>query len=113
MSSRALISSSTSGDYLKVVMKKSTGPSLGMHEAMFAYSRGTGLKSIGPHRRLADRLIGELSETCSACEGKQIIRAGKGREWCSACGGFGRRFVSGGRDGLLKRVLADFPDARN
>ncbi len=93
-------------------MKNSTEPVLGVFEAWAAYSKGTGLQPIGPHRKLANRLIDELSEICPTCEGKQMIRAGERREWCSTCGGFGRIFAPGGRNELIERVLAEFPDAR-
>lgn len=65
--------------------------SLGMHEAMLRYQLHYGLRPIGPHRKLADRLLDAVTETCPGCDGEGLLDSGDRATWtlCSRCRGFG------------------------
>ena len=68
---------------------------MGIYDLMAAYSARTGLKPIGPHRPLADRLWRELTEPCPDCGGH--VMAGPGSSFqCERCGGTGNVLRPGG-----------------
>src|SRR5437879_2893236 len=59
-------------------------------EAMARYQYITGVKPIGPHRKLADQLLYALRAVCSRCGGVGLITIDSAR-WvgCAACEGTG------------------------
>jgi hypothetical protein len=86
-----------------------------MHEAMAAYQTAYGLKSLGPHRRLADELFDAVTVRCPACDARGIQDAGDGANWvfCELCRGL-RVLFRGPVTELIeirRRVLEAFPDA--
>lgn len=87
----------------------------GMHEAMARYQSKYGLKPIGPHRKMADELLGSLNESCEPCDGRGLRDTANGRSWqvCAACRGFGSFFTRPAYEiqALRRRVLAAYPDA--
>jgi len=86
-----------------------------MFESMAWYQKLHGLKPIGPHRPLADRLFEGTSRQCDACSGRGYIDAPGGRtfEVCSHCDGAGYvSTISAERRAALRaQVLAEYPDA--
>jgi diguanylate cyclase (GGDEF)-like protein len=86
-----------------------------MHEAMARYQSQYGLKPIGPHRRLADELLGAAKEECSGCRGRGLVDASDGSTWqvCEPCRGFGSCFTKPAEEieTLRRRILATYPDA--
>lgn len=86
----------------------------GMHEAMARYQSKYGLKPIGPHRKMADELLGSLNEKCESCNGRGLRDTATG-SWqvCPACRGFGSFFTRPAYEiqVLRRRVLAAYPDA--
>lgn len=87
----------------------------GMHEAMARYQSKYGLKPIGPHRKMADELLGSLNEKCKPCDGRGLRDTAHGSSWqvCAACRGFGYFFTRPTYEiqALRRRVLATYPDA--
>lgn len=67
------------------------GPHLSMHEAMARYQLTSGLKPIGPHRKLADKLPSEKRGRCRDCGGQGVVEADNGQGWttCPSCDGAG------------------------
>jgi len=86
----------------------------GMYEAMARYQSKYGLKPIGPHRKMADELLGSLNEKCKPCDGRGLRDTAHG-SWqvCPACRGFGSFFTRPAYEiqALRRRVLATYPDA--
>jgi diguanylate cyclase (GGDEF)-like protein len=87
----------------------------GMYEAMARYQSKYGMKPIGPHRKMADELLGALNEKCGPCDGRGLRDTAHGSSWqvCAACRGFGSFFTRPGYEiqALRRRVLAAYPDA--
>jgi len=88
---------------------------LGMHEAMAAYTKRTGMAPIGPHRRLTDELLAGRSVLCRTCDGRGVLNAEGGRTWkdCPDCQGLGCFFRGTMREFLeiRSRILEQFPKA--
>jgi len=86
-----------------------------MYEAMARYQSKYGLKPIGPHRKMADELLGSLNEKCKVCDGRGLRNMARGSSWrvCEACRGFGSFFTRPAYEiqALRRRVLAAYPDA--
>jgi hypothetical protein len=86
-----------------------------MHEAMARCQSKYGLKPIGPHRKMADELLGSLNETCKRCDGRGLNDLANGSSWrvCPACRGFGSFFTAPAYEirALRRRILAAYPDA--
>jgi diguanylate cyclase with GGDEF domain len=87
----------------------------GMHEAMARYQSMYRLKPIGPHRKMADELLGSISKKCEPCGGRGLRDTANGHSWqvCEACRGFGAFFTRPAHEiqALRRRVLAAYPDA--
>ena len=87
----------------------------GMYETMARYQSKYGLKPIGPHRRMADELLGSLNEKCEPCDGRGLRDTANGSSWrvCEACRGLGSFFTKPAEEieALRRRVLATYPDA--
>jgi hypothetical protein len=73
-----------------------------MYEAMARYQSQYGLKPIGPHRPLADALLGAAKEECSGCRGRGLADAPDGSTWqvCKPCRGFGSFFTKPAQENL-------------
>lgn len=84
-----------------------------MHEAMAFYTRLFRLEPIGPHRPLADRLLGALRSTCNRCTGTGIVGNERGYWQCPQCEGGGGVWT--GTDDEIytayQRIRQEFPDA--
>jgi hypothetical protein len=84
-------------------------------EAMAWYQKFYGLKPIGPHRKLEERLFEGTCRPCDACSGRGYFDAAGGRTFavCDKCGGAGRcsTISMDERLALRAQVLAAFPDA--
>lgn len=78
-------------------------------ERLGVYQRLTGLKSVGRHRRVADKLLRGLSHSCSHCGGEGYRFAGRSWVWCQACGGLGRVMTPIALLQLKHRVDEKFP----
>src|SRR5262245_26661784 len=91
------------------------GWSRSIFEMMGAYQRRTGLKPIGPHRPLADELLGRLTRRCQACASQGLLDAAQGEGWrdCPACDGLGAYLVGTAAEiaEAQRRILEAFPDA--
>lgn len=87
----------------------------GMHEAMWAYTKRTGLTPIGPHRRLAGELFKDRFVLCRTCDGHGVLDADDGRTWkeCPDCHGLCCFFRGTMREFLeiRSRILKQFPKA--
>lgn len=89
---------------------------LTMYEGMAVYQYVYGLKPMGPHRPLADRLLLPLRRRCQTCAGEGLLSAGRpGTPWrlCPACEGTGGAWICGEEDveAARREVLKSFPDA--
>lgn len=84
-----------------------------MHEGMAAYVRTFGLKPVGPHRKLADRLLGSLRSPCARCGGAGIVGDERGYRECRLCEGGGGIWTASDADILAayKRILLEYPDS--
>jgi hypothetical protein len=86
----------------------------GINARMAHYQAFTGVKPYGPHRRLADSLLHDITRTCQSCGGRGLGRVVGGyRLACSTCLGMGETY-SIRIDELMARrqvVLDRFPDA--
>lgn len=84
------------------------------HESMAAYQYAYGLKPMGPHRALADRLLGPLRSGCRECYGSGIITDDI-NHWhmCPSCEGTEGHWTCSGEEleSLRRRVLEQFPEA--
>ncbi len=86
-----------------------------MYEAMAQYQSTYRLKPMGPHRKMAQELLGSLSEKCQVCDGRGLRDTAHGTSWqlCPACRGLGAFFTRPVDEiqALRRRVLAAYPDA--
>jgi len=84
------------------------------HESMAAYQYAHGLKPIGPHRALADELLGPSRTWCRQCGGSGIL-TGDVNRWhmCPSCEGTGGYWTCTEEqlEALRGQVLERFPDA--
>jgi hypothetical protein len=84
-------------------------------EAMGMYQLRTGFKPIGPHHPHADRLLGRLTRSCTACAGKGLLDIDNGRTWrdCPACKGLGAVLEGTAEEIAEARylILESFPEA--
>ena len=64
---------------------------LDMYERMARYQERHGLNPIGPHRKMADELLGPLTELRGACDGRGLCDVADGWTWeeCGRGRGFG------------------------
>jgi hypothetical protein len=86
-----------------------------MYEKMAVYQYVYGLKPIGPHRGLADRILTPRREQCPSCHGRGIVTLRNGDSWalCGPCEGTGGHWACGLEEveALRRRVLHKFPDS--
>jgi hypothetical protein len=85
-----------------------------MVERMGAYQRRTGLKPMGSHRPLADRLLAHLFRDCPVCAGRDLLDNGDEQSWhfCIECDGTGRIIADRAEfEQARMEVLRVFPDA--
>ena len=91
------------------------GPRLTMHERMARYQAVYGLKPIGPHRPMADKLLGGKRADCDECDRQGFVARDDGRGWltCRACEGTGRTWACSPEEVKATRrtILERFPDA--
>lgn len=87
--------------------------SLGMYEAMSRYQQHYGLKPMGPHRKLADALLNEVTSRCDRCDGRGLLDAGDNWRSCPDCRGFGTLPLPGAPElkAIRAEVAAKFPGA--
>ncbi len=87
---------------------------LTMYEKMACYQYVYGLKPMGPHRALADKLLTGLRSSCGRCKGRGILSRGHA-SWrlCPGCEGTGGAWTV--PDEVVQRaraaVLAQYPEA--
>jgi hypothetical protein len=91
------------------------GMQLTLREKMAAYQNVHGLKPIGPHRKLADRLHAGARRKCDTCGGCGLLVTNFEDLClvCETCGGIGSVLPGGRADEAVIReqVLREFPDA--
>lgn len=86
---------------------------LRIHSTMAIYQRQFGLKPTGPHRRLADQVLGELRVRCDHCQGSGVT----GNEWhctlCFHCEGGGGIWTASDEEirEAYRRILREYPAA--
>jgi hypothetical protein len=80
-------------------------------ERMRAYQRATGLKSVGMHRPVADKLLRDVSQRCGQCAGQGYFEVRHAWIWCEVCGGLGRVMTPKAQRLLRGRVEEKFPGA--
>jgi hypothetical protein len=80
---------------------------------MARYQSQYGLKPIGPHRPMADRLLTSLSDKCKMCDGRGLRDRNEGSEVCKTCRGLGAFFTRPALEihALRQRILSAYPDA--
>jgi hypothetical protein len=78
---------------------------------MRAYQRATGLKPVGRHREVADRLLKDVSHRCVQCHGEGYFAVRSAWLWCEACGGLGRVMTPRAQLQFRGRVEEQFPEA--
>jgi hypothetical protein len=87
----------------------------GRFELMAWYQKLQGLKPIGPHRPLADRLFKSAFRLCEPCQSRGYFDAVGGRSFvvCEKCGGAGYYSIisTEERAELRAQVFAEFPEA--
>lgn len=85
-----------------------------MYESMATYQYVYGLKSMGAHRELADRLLTALRSPCGTCRGRGVLSRGH-ESWqpCPVCEGTGGTWIVS--HDVVQRaraeVLAQYPEA--
>jgi len=87
---------------------------LGLMELMARYQYVFGLRPIGPHRPLADRLLSSKLRTCHVCDGSGLLPGTEPRWYrCAACEAIGAFWTINPRrvESLRTMVLAEYPDA--
>jgi hypothetical protein len=88
---------------------------LTMYEAMARYQYVYGLKPIGPHRPLADRLLTPLRLACPRCDAIGVTRHDDGSGWrlCPDCEGTGGAWIGAEEDlqAAYAQILAAFPES--
>ena len=91
------------------------GPRLSMHESMARYQAVYGLKPIGPHRPMADKLLGGKRTACDECDAQGFVARDDGRGWltCRSCEGTTRVWDCSPEEVEATRriILERFPEA--
>ncbi len=93
--------------------REHSGWAFSMHEAMARYQSLYRLKPVGPHRKMADEALRDLTASCGACEGVGLLEAPPGFRVCESCRGLGRLFMVPVDvvDGIRDSVLKHYPEA--
>ena len=88
---------------------------LGMYELMARYQYVYGLKPIGPHRPLADRVLGDLRGVCERCKGAGVLTGPPSAPpiFCTDCEATGGFWTAQEHEisAAKAEVLRQFPDA--
>jgi hypothetical protein len=91
------------------------GWSYGMYERMAIYQYRYGVRPIGPHRKLADEMIGPHIRRCEQCNGEGLLTdfATNTWEWCHACEATGSTVDCDSETlrRIHEHIEADFPGA--
>jgi hypothetical protein len=93
------------------------GTYAGRHHPMFRgmarYRERYGVVPIGPHRKLADALLGALRSWCDQCDGLGFIGDEHSCRMCHVCEGAGSVWAASNEDirAAYAQLLAEFPDA--
>ncbi len=84
-------------------------------EGMAWYQKHYGLRPIGPHRPLADKLLAGATCSCPECSGRGYHDTGRGKAYliCKSCDGAGCSLVISEKDLATRRsdILAEYPAA--
>jgi hypothetical protein len=84
-------------------------------EAMAWYQRLYGLKPIGPHRPLADKVLSRADRSCRKCSGRgyRDVLNGESYDVCTSCHGAGRSLVISDEElARLRSIILDkYPEA--
>lgn len=87
----------------------------GMFQVMARYQAIQGLKPVGPHRRLAESLLKNITCKCSTCRGTGLYGTYGGLGWriCAVCHGLGETYsiTLDELQALRQQVLDRYPDA--
>jgi len=87
----------------------------GMYHAMARYQALKGFKPVGPHRSLADSLLSNVTDTCTACGGTGLHGTYGAMGWriCPVCHGLGEVYRISLEELQARRqqVLDRYPDA--
>ncbi|HDP25730.1 MAG TPA: hypothetical protein ENN34_09840 [Deltaproteobacteria bacterium] len=87
----------------------------GMLDLMAWYQKLYGLKPIGPHRLLADRVLHNATCRCPECSGRGYHDLGQGKAFrtCLSCGGAGKKIVVSAEhlSTLRATILEEYPEA--
>jgi len=87
----------------------------GIYSMMARYQALRGVKPVGPHRRLADDLLTNITCECESCKGTGyfFICGGMVRLVCPICNSLGEtyRISIGEVLALRQKVLDHYPDA--
>lgn len=87
---------------------------IGMYGAMQRYMQRTRLAPMGPHRQLADQLLGPLWQQCGLCDGCELVGSESADQpiECPACEGVGGYWISEELVAAARaQVIAAFPEA--
>ena len=97
------------------VLGEFDGWHLSMMESMACFQYVYGIKPLGPHREMADRLFSDMRTECERCSGRRLLDEEGGASWraCPVCEGTGGHWNRplDEVDAALVRVLEEFPDA--
>ncbi len=84
-------------------------------ESMTWYQKRYGLKPIGLHRPLADKLLAGATRSCPECSGRGYHDIGSGKAYriCKSCEGAGYPLIISAKDLATRRsdILAEYPTA--
>ena len=84
-------------------------------ESMACYQYVYGIKPLGPHREMADRLFDGMRTGCERCSRRGLLNGEGGASWrvCPVCEGTGEHWNRplDEVDAALAHVLEEFPDA--
>ena len=86
-----------------------------VHQSMAVYQYVYGLKPVGMHRLLAERLFAGMRDRCARCSGGGVIGDAPRSRWrvcpqCEGTGGFWNRSPDE-IDAVRRRIIKEYPDA--
>ena len=97
------------------VLGEFDGWHLSRFESMACFQYVYGIKPLGPHREMADRLFDGMRTGCERCSGGGLLDGEGGASWrvCPVCEGTGGHWNRplDEVDAALVQVLEEFPDA--
>jgi len=87
----------------------------GLIELMGVYARLRGLKPLGDHRPLADKLFKGTTTKCLRCNGSGLLDAKRGKTWidCPDCRGLRHVYIISREEveAIRQKVLDAYPNA--